>query len=751
MRAAPSRTASRMRAESRCAALALLCAALVLPAAGAAADANTAPSHPDPSAASGPAGWAADDISGGAALDGVSCASSAFCVAIDAAGAAHRWDGKTWSGADQLASSFLQPNLLSVSCASATFCLAGGLGGQVWRWDGSTWSGPTTVGGFLPLPIHGLSCPSAIFCVAVDDLGRAFSWDGSGWSSGTQVTVQPPSNVGGGAPLSAVSCASASLCVAVDETGDAYTFDGSGWSAATNIAGADGLGAVSCPASSSCVVVSDAGDAYTWNGAAWSSAVPVSPGFVLAGVSCTGGGAEGAVARCLAVDARGAAYAASIAADGSSAWRPVGGVDKVPAAAVSCIASRQCAYVERDGRVREQRLPAGAVKAKPVPAPPDPGIAYAQPVIYTLADRPTAVASGRFGKARGLAVALQGGQLAVLLEDGQGGYRQPVYYPLPEAAAYDVVAADLRGTGRDDLAVVMIGSDAETPEVAVLASRPNGSFAAPVTYGLEGFRAGQGHTPTLTAFPSPQGRPPSLLVGNPGNAMPLLVNNGDGTFTSTQVLPLPTRLSFGENMFAPYRAAIGDLSGTGPLDIAAPSTLSGLALAGNVADTGAGFYRESTLSKSVPLGGLSRYSTQAALNVPLGPKGTGLVGLALRTGGGLVRVSLYWVGAQGAMAPVQALTSHLGYFQAAAVGFFGREHRPGVVAADFLGGDLAVFGSDGKRLLSPVYVPLVASGFQPFQLTAINRPGHPSDLAVVGGDFGTPGGTLAVLHAAAKP
>jgi hypothetical protein len=116
-----------------------------------------------------------------------------------------------------------------------------------------------------------------------------------------------------------------------------------------------------------------------------------------------------------------------------------------------------------------------------------------------------------------------------------------------------------------------------------------------------------------------------------------------------------------------------------------------------------------------------------------------------------VRVSRYWVGAQNAMAPVQSLTSPLPYVQSAAAGFFGRRHKPGIAALDVLEDDVSVFPSDGRRLLPPVSVPPVGGNFRAFKISAIDRPGHPSDLAIAGRDGFLGDGVLAVYSAAKKP
>jgi hypothetical protein len=114
-------------------------------------------------------------------LNGVSCASSSWCVAVGATPSEsgnkpliEAWDGSSWSVVES-------PNdgnsvLQSVSCTSETSCVAGGylavsfFGTEmlVQTWDGDTWSTlPNPTSGATGDRIDGASCVSGSWCVGV--------------------------------------------------------------------------------------------------------------------------------------------------------------------------------------------------------------------------------------------------------------------------------------------------------------------------------------------------------------------------------------------------------------------------------------------------------------------------------------------------------------------------------------------------------------------------------------------------------
>lgn len=281
-------------------------------------------------------------------LNGVSCASASFCMAVGGYGEealAERFDGRTWSvvpissGPPRTSGGVLN----AVDCAGPRACVAVGYfdlpNGRsetlAETWNGVLWSrvpipnaGPAaayraTAGATHDL-LNGVSCSSPSFCAAVGlyvSTGGALRslaevWDGRAWS------ISPSQNEGSGnsgIDLAGVSCASPRSCVAVGdyEGGSDGTrtvvasFSGTAWSLEQSpdpgpASLDDSLGGVSCLTARSCVAVGDAaataaGSGHplvvSSNGAAWSALASPGEGRAsgLAAVSCAAPG------RCLAV------------------------------------------------------------------------------------------------------------------------------------------------------------------------------------------------------------------------------------------------------------------------------------------------------------------------------------------------------------------------------------------------------------------------------------------------------------------
>ena len=149
-----------------------------------------------------------------------------------------------------------------------------------------------------------------------------------------------------------------------------------------------------------------------------------------------------------------------------------------------------------------------------------------------------------------------GNTLTVLLGHGDGTLAAPIlsterYGPpvplLPGGDEVAVATADLTGDGRTDL----IGGGIDG--VTVHLRNSDGSYAAPVTYGLNG-RVSEIATGDLNR----DGRPDIVAVLPDQNAVAVLINNGDGTFTR------------GADVIAGHglgSVLLGDFSGDGRLDL----------------------------------------------------------------------------------------------------------------------------------------------------------------------------------------
>jgi hypothetical protein len=254
-----------------------------------------------------------------AALSGVSCVTSADCVATGvytqangtSAGLAELWNGRAWAHVPvKLPAGSAGGALFGVSCASSKSCVAVGSYGNAdfdivalaESWNGKTWtaSEPSAPAGATMAALQGVSCVSPAACVAVgwytqangDPLGLAESWNGSRWTE-----VPLPKSDGYG-ELSAVSCASPRYCLAVgvgdgsapggtEGTPSSDIWNGMSWSfekapappkgggtpASSMLQGAGCLSATDCAAVGQLLLGSDEQFQYGfsgfWNGKAW--------------------------------------------------------------------------------------------------------------------------------------------------------------------------------------------------------------------------------------------------------------------------------------------------------------------------------------------------------------------------------------------------------------------------------------------------------------------------------------------------
>ena len=274
----------------------------------------------NPTAGAG-AAWRRVEIDPGRALTGVSCASSALCVAVDG-------EGHAAIGTDPGA--------------------------------GVSWS-LTTIPGAPSLT--GVSCASSALCVAVDRAGDALlSTNPAAGSSASwgRAEIDP------GKALAGVSCAPASLCVAVDGSGRALTtFEPAGAWLVRPIDLSLDLVAVSCAAAPADVCVAVDGERAvlasanhstgppTWS---WTPAFLEAPGRPAA-VSCTAAG------LCVSVDSAGGAYVGDDPTAAAPSWTFSSIDTGHELAGVSCVAEGLCAAVDSAAQVLMTRVP------PPAPAP----------------------------------------------------------------------------------------------------------------------------------------------------------------------------------------------------------------------------------------------------------------------------------------------------------------------------------------------------------------------------------------------
>ena len=147
------------------------------------------------------------------------------------------------------------------------------------------------------------------------------------------------------------------------------------------------------------------------------------------------------------------------------------------------------------------------------------------------------------------------GTVSILLGTGNGTFTLQPNSPQIGPQPISIVAGNFGGKGFPDLAVAFNGSE----DISVLIGNGDGTFETPVDYGIGAYPSS-----IVTADFNGDGNPDLALTSIPsgaslGNAVSLLLGNGDGTFKS------PTLFGVG---YLPSSAAIGDFNGDGALALA---------------------------------------------------------------------------------------------------------------------------------------------------------------------------------------
>ncbi len=220
--------------------------------------------------------WGAPQTVDSYTLEAISCASSAFCVAVDDAG-----DEVTYSDGDWEAPVVIEADdhFASVSCSSASRCVAVGNGPSA-VWNGTSWAILSGGGGV------DVSCAGPTFCEAITADGHALTLTGSTWSA--PVLADPGVGAGVGAETSAISCGSSSSCTLVDQDGYAVIYNNGSWSKRSNVGRglATGLVAVSCAAAADCVAVGGIGAAALESNGTWTRIDVFAPNLRSQAISC---------------------------------------------------------------------------------------------------------------------------------------------------------------------------------------------------------------------------------------------------------------------------------------------------------------------------------------------------------------------------------------------------------------------------------------------------------------------------------
>ena len=250
-----------------------------------------------------------------------SCVSAGFCVAVGTQSVGgqnqpliEQWNGSSWSIVPAPTPSTTEGvELQGVSCVSTSYCLAVGFAGTdllVEQWNGTAWTmGPTATAPGSNSQFIAVSCTTGANCTAVGSYTPVSSqssliehWNGTSW---TLMTNPDPAGVTG--TLNGVSCVGPSFCAAVGTGVNGASvistlikvWNGTTWTVmpSADPSGADDeLWAATCLSVSFCMADGFASGPTTsttlieaWNGTSWSvSPSPSSPaqGDSLYGISC---------------------------------------------------------------------------------------------------------------------------------------------------------------------------------------------------------------------------------------------------------------------------------------------------------------------------------------------------------------------------------------------------------------------------------------------------------------------------------
>jgi hypothetical protein len=229
-----------------------------------------------------------------AVLQGISCPTVTFCVAVDNDGYSFTDRFGVWSTNQPILEEpgASDPHLRGVSCSSPSFCMTVGTarGGASPSYGfiytgGVKWSRTALVEpAKSKRNLTSVSCPAQNFCVAVDGgavpgagPGRVFFYSRGRWSKGdridTAINSDPNEEFSG---LTSISCATTRFCAAVgvhnsspvtkpgSTSDDVFVYSNGRWSHGQRLdPTGNGLGSVSCPTTSFCVATS-ANSAYTY-------------------------------------------------------------------------------------------------------------------------------------------------------------------------------------------------------------------------------------------------------------------------------------------------------------------------------------------------------------------------------------------------------------------------------------------------------------------------------------------------------
>jgi hypothetical protein len=148
-----------------------------------------------------------------------------------------------------------------------------------------------------------------------------------------------------------------------------------------------------------------------------------------------------------------------------------------------------------------------------------------------------------------------GGQVGVLLGNGDGTFQNAVTYETGGPVANSVAVADVNGDGKLDLLVA--GEDADNvPSVSVLLGNGNGTFQTAVIYGSGGACCPQS---VAVADVNGDGKLDLSVANSGSDSVDVLLGNGDGTFQGPA--------TYGSGGHEPFSVVTGDVNRDGKPDL----------------------------------------------------------------------------------------------------------------------------------------------------------------------------------------
>lgn len=297
----------------------------------------------------GSAWTAPQQVDGTNSMTAIACPTSTFCVATDAAGNYVIMNNGVWGSPTAFAATN-SPVMQGVSCSSSSFCLAVGrtanfspvdyyFDNGVWYPDTVTFS-PSDTSAF-----NAVSCSSTLVCLATDLGGgvTTFTFTPSPTPSLNHASSPTPID-----PSSAeyvgdsISCVSATSCVVGSRTNQISVLNGSVWTTTTNfLAGANGV-LVSC-VQSTCVANDSLGQGVSASApfSTWSTVGQLNMLSQIDGLSCF---TAATGVACLAVDNDGFSVSLTLGANGVPTYTPAVASFDPPhtLTSVSCASATYC-------------------------------------------------------------------------------------------------------------------------------------------------------------------------------------------------------------------------------------------------------------------------------------------------------------------------------------------------------------------------------------------------------------------------